>query len=693
MNKNISCRSKRRKIQEQLLTYNLNESEILENINQDVDNVDIPTRHKTKKNVAPENINISEISLPLEVPIILDKLQTELLNTTNYEIQNMTQIHINDPDTTDDFPLCDNLSSMCSMLLTWSLNYNIPHNALNGLLLILRKHHCFSNIPIDSRTILHTKLINKTSMRVLDSGQYYHFGLKSGIERHFQHDVSEIKLVIGIDGLPIAKSTSSQFWPILAYIRPYNNIVFPIGIYHGNHKPSNCNDFLKDFIIEAKYLISNGITLNNNLYEVTVDVICCDSPAKSFVLMVKGHTGYFSCTRCKIEGEFHENRTCFPYNESDLQPHSRTHNEYVERVDTDYHISLDISNIIQIPRFNVVSNFSLDYMHLICLGTVKKLVLLWKKGPYNVRLPSWKIDNISKDALSLKSSIPCEFSRKPRSLDEFSRFKATELRMYLLYIFPIILKKNMSVDCFKHFMSLNIAMIILLSPDHSSYVSYARDLLNYFVNSFKDIYGGHFISHNIHGLLHVVDDYERYGPLDNCSAFPFENYMQTLKSFIRKPDKPLEQVVLRYQERGQLIKIAKINSTNKDKHALVGHHVNGPLIFNTKSPQYNTLILNNFKFKSKIEADSYFCTNKNEIVKLINIAHSLETHQVILIGKKFKCMQEFYNQPIKSSHFGIYIVKNLSDTLDCWEISDIKKKVMLFSFENKLIVVPFLHSI
>jgi hypothetical protein len=53
---------------------------------------------------------------------------------------------------------------------------------------------------------------------------------------------------------------------------------------------------------------------------------------------------------------------------------------------------------------------------------------------------------------------------------------------------------------------------------------------------------------NIHGLLHLVDDYDRFGSLDNCSTFSFENYMKVLKSMIRKPDKPLEQVIIRYNE-------------------------------------------------------------------------------------------------------------------------------------------------
>jgi hypothetical protein len=36
------------------------------------------------------------------------------------------------------------------------------------------------------------------------------------------------------------------------------------------------------------------------------------------------------------------------------------------------------------------------------------------------------------------------------------------------------------------------------------------------------------------GILHLVDDYEQLGPLDNCSAFCFENYMRNLKSMVRK---------------------------------------------------------------------------------------------------------------------------------------------------------------
>lgn len=72
-------------------------------------------------------------------------------------------------------------------------------------------------------------------------------------------------------------------------------------------------------------------------------------------------------------------------------------------------------------------------------------------------------------------------------------------------------------------------MVILLSNNMNEYIDYARDLMIYFVKQFEIIYGKHLVSHNVHGLIHIADDYERFGPLDNISAFPFENFMKNLK--------------------------------------------------------------------------------------------------------------------------------------------------------------------
>lgn len=75
-----------------------------------------------------------------------------------------------------------------------------------------------NNLPWDCRTLLITLQSIVSSIRIVDPGKYYHFGLVAGTIRHATSNLKEIKVMIGIDGLPIAKSSNSQLWPILAYI-------------------------------------------------------------------------------------------------------------------------------------------------------------------------------------------------------------------------------------------------------------------------------------------------------------------------------------------------------------------------------------------------------------------------------------------------------------------------------------------
>lgn len=563
MDKNISERTKRRSVQEEFKMYSSKTSKTIKAefnsrnkisslLNEPKDEVEEVSHCVSDKIFESNSIKFCSFGSPASQIFHETSLNDSQHNNFSLEYPHDIQSPKNSINDEIEHNInTDDIFSIRCMIAKWAIDFNIPHNAINSLLSSLRKHSCFSELPKDARTILNTnkKSASMNNIRTINPDRYYHFGLENGIitNYNFKPSVSSdnfspsiIRVAVGIDGLPISKSTSHQFWPILGYIVPNKNAVFPIGLYLGK-KPADSNDFMIDFVSEAKNLILNGIRINNKLYSVRIHFICCDTPAKSFVLKVKGHCGFFSCTRCLIEGEYLHNRTCFPLSQSTIQPSVRTHDGYIQRVQEEYHsCSTSISCIVNLPQFNVVSNFPLDYMHMVCLGTMKKLIKLWMKGPLSVRLSSHKIQILSDSIKSLKSSFPCEFSRRPRGLDEIARWKATELRTFLLYVGPIVLKDNVSNECFKHFMSLNVAMIILLSSNFSSYLQYARDLLKYFVDVFEKIYGSHLVSHNIHGLLHIADDYELYGPLDKCSAFPFENYMKKLKSMLRKPDKPLE---------------------------------------------------------------------------------------------------------------------------------------------------------
>lgn len=229
-----------------------------------------------------------------------------------------------------------------------------------------------------------------------------------------------------------------------------------------------------------------------------------------------------------------------------------------------------------------------------------------------------------------------------------------------------------------------------MSPDYAEYINLSRILLDNFVKNLKKIYGRHLISHNIHGLTHICDDYDKFGPLDSCSTFPFENYMYTLKKMLRKPDKPLEQIVNRYNE----ICALKLNTKIEEKmFRLSGHHKHGPTLEHIKKGnQFTTIILENITIKTHIEADSYLLTNDENVIKVFNIIHSDNPEEIILICKQFKDKKTLFVKPIKSTCLNIYVVKNLLNNFNSYPINSIKKKMMILPFNNDLIAMPLIHT-
>lgn len=78
--------------------------------------------------------------------------------------------------------------------------------------------------------------------------------------------------------------------------------------------------------------------------------------------------------------------------------------------------------------------------------------------------PSFHPINQISDSLKLQSiNIPGEFCRKPRSLVEAKRWKATEFRQFLLYTGRVVLKSILDKKIYLYFMSLHVAVRILCS--------------------------------------------------------------------------------------------------------------------------------------------------------------------------------------------------------------------------------------
>ncbi|KAL4710986.1 hypothetical protein ACJJTC_017951 [Scirpophaga incertulas] len=58
-----------------------------------------------------------------------------------------------------------------------------------------------------------------------------------------------------------------------------------------------------------------------------------------------------------------------------------------------------------------------------------------------------------------------------------------------------------------------------------------------------------FLVYNVHVLIHLQDDVNLLGQLDNFSAFPFENYLGQLKRLVKSPVNSLTQICRRLSEK------------------------------------------------------------------------------------------------------------------------------------------------
>lgn len=297
---------------------------------------------------------------------------------------------------------------------TWAIDENVSHKSLHRLLQILRKHTNY-DLPKDPRTLLQTP--QSTQIIQIEGGDYCHLGLEKVLikiakeRKRLNFTFDDIQLYINIDGLPIYKSSEKSLWPILCSDRIINN-VYVIALYYGEGKPKDANEFLKMFVDEAIIFTNNGLHYEGQIIKVKIKAIICDAPAKSFVLSVKGHNGYDSCTKCLIEGENIEGRICFPYTSNITLRSDEAF--FTGSYSLDYQTGDTI--LKNIPNLGLITNVPLDYMHLVCLGVMRKLIMLWLSGPLNTRLSNLDKEKMSKKLIKLRNSIPSDFARRPRSL-------------------------------------------------------------------------------------------------------------------------------------------------------------------------------------------------------------------------------------------------------------------------------------
>jgi hypothetical protein len=541
----------------------------------------------------------------------------------------------------DRFPL-----TLSEELFFFYIAFNIPRRAMQHLLDILTAHGV-SGVP--QSVYLLQKGLNTVSWDIInvEKGDFAYLGIQNNLEFAFENKLvqlesseieTRVNLTLNMDGLPLFKSSRMNLWCILMQVsgvmRP-----LPIAIFCGVGKP-NVHQFTERLCNELKSLKISGFVYQHTVVKINQVICICDSPARSFVLGTKGHAAFHGCHWCRQVGFYRHDRVAYQSIVCET------------RNDTQYESFKESNQLTRTPFLDtlpIFSSFPPDFMHVVCLGVVKRLLHFYCTTVKGLRL-SCKIRTpemhlLNERILSFRTYFPREFQRKQRPLTELEFFKASEFRNFLLYTGPVVFKSILSKDYYEHFLLLQIAITVFSSSSLTYLHEVAKACIDRFVFDCATKFDPCVISFNFHALLHIPEFVARYGPLNNMSAFPFENYMSIIKRRIRVTNGIFKQSI------NQIMSIRNLYSRSNDAE----------LFFSPLSPN-NCCILPN-----------------GDIVIVSSVFDSLVS------GKLCSFSRDLYISPYPSSILGIgfYIV---TDTLVEHVIP--LKRAFAIPVDSEMLVIP-----
>lgn len=219
---------------------------------------------------------------------------------------------------------------------------------------------------------------------------------------------------------------------------------------------------------------------------------------------------------------------------------------------------------------------------------------------------------------------------------------------------------------YHHFLLLHSAYRIFLST--ASEAEKADEMIRTFVETFPVLYGRSSVTYNVHNLLHIKECVEKFGALDNFSAYYFENYMQTIKRNIRMPKHLCQQIFNSFKNAPLPLKNQFLGLQFKDGH-----------------PKSITLYKGFFSTK---EPDNVCLTKNKTFLKITKILNEEEFE-----AKPFGNIRSFFKEPIDSSQLNIVVAE---EDDGAWEIvyrvHEIQAKVVKLPYENSFVLIPELHS-
>ena len=304
---------------------------------------------------------------------------------------------------------------------------------------------------------------------------------------------------------------------------------------------------------------------NLNESSLVLDSCVCDNPKRSVLKNAKSSAARHPCEYCEgaavnyIDNTMKRNQLTWPPTTMNGRPRTITGIRRIvnsiensdENVNETYVKGIKgRSVLLDQPNFDIVQDTPTEYMHCVCLGTVKRMVEL----TYNVGKNRPRIIKRKRTEPKLFNDLIIfvkgtrEFSRSCRTLDT-AVYKAQEYRNLILFHFPIVIenipkkyKKEKQVWLAHVFM---IRSCIVPNAEFEN-ISKAHiiNACELFYNLFYEIYGQRNCAYSVHIVPSHLLKIRGNEPLTERSAFKFESFYSEMKNLFKAgTTSPLKQIL------------------------------------------------------------------------------------------------------------------------------------------------------
>ena len=396
-----------------------------------------------------------------------------------------------------------------------------------------------------------------------------------------------------LDGVQESKSSSASLDTFCIRFKKCRNI-YPIKLIRPNEK----------FKYDEQQELANVINDLNTC--VVIDTAVCDNPKRSKLRMAKSCCGTHGCEYCEEPAiSFKDNtmtrkQLTWPPTTMNGRPRTITG---IRRIvnsieEADYELPKNYlkgikgrSVLLDQDNFDLILDLPTEYMHLVCLGNVKKmLAFTYKLGKDNNRVPKRKrCDPKLFNDIMKNIKVVFEFSRRCRNLD-IGVYKAQEYRNVLLFFFPIIVQNIPEIN--KRERQLWLTLVFMVRScviPNAEFDNVSKDTIvsacELYYNLYFELFGQRNCTYSIHTVGSHLMKVRGNVPLTERSAFCFESFYSEMKNMFKAgTSSPLKQILqntymkrlLEHHvcEKNIVYKEAKENNTTLENNSLIYTYTN-----------------------------------------------------------------------------------------------------------------------